>query len=431
MPKFQIITFGCQMNKADSERIVSIFKQLDFELTNKYENADYIIINACSVRQTAIDRIWGMARTFSRMKKVRPLKVILTGCVLEEDKEKFKNIFDLVFNIQEINKLYDFLQQGFVETDYLNIRPQYLTSFHAYVPIMTGCNNFCSYCVVPYVRNREKSRLVRDVLLGVKELVTNGFKEIHLLGQNVNSYDPKDHETYTKQNPFQNNFAKLLWEINQLTGDFRINFSAAHPKDMTDDVINALTLPKQMNYLHLALQSGDDEILKDMNRKYTTAYYYRIIEKVRKVKPDIAIGTDIIVGFPGETEAQFQHTVDFYKKVCFDIAYLAKYSPRVGTEAAKMEDNISLVEKKRRWRVLQALMEKTTLEINQKYLGQEVEVLFDIAGESWLEGNSNEMKRVRAINYTFRERQWSKEYKVGDLVKVKIIEPQMWLLLAE
>ncbi|KKR07284.1 MAG: (Dimethylallyl)adenosine tRNA methylthiotransferase MiaB [Parcubacteria group bacterium GW2011_GWC2_39_14] len=430
MSKFQIITFGCQMNKADSERVASVFNQLDCTPTDDSAVADYIVVNACSVRQTAIDRIWGMAKGFTKMKKLRPLKVILTGCVLEEDKKKFAKIFDLVFNIQEIKKLYDFLQQGFVETDYLNIRPEYSTPYHAYVPIMTGCNNFCSYCVVPYVRGREKSRSVKSVLLEVKDLIASGCKEIHLLGQNVNSYDPVDKEVFSTENPYQNNFAKLLWEINQLAGDFRLNFSAAHPKDMTDDVINALALPKQMNYLHLALQSGDDEILKAMNRKYTTDDYYKIIEKIRKVKPDIAIGTDIIVGFPGETEEQFQHTVDFYKKVRFDIIYHAMYSPRAGTVASKMEDNVSQTEKKRRWRILQTLMEEMTLEINQKYLGKKVQVLIDIVSNEGLPstraervvlGNSAEMKRVRIFN---------RGYGIGQVVEVVIAEPQLWLLIS-
>ncbi|KKQ78688.1 MAG: (Dimethylallyl)adenosine tRNA methylthiotransferase MiaB [Parcubacteria group bacterium GW2011_GWC2_38_7] len=432
MSKFQISTFGCQMNKTDSERVASVFEQLDFVSTDDSTLADYIILNACSVRQTAIDRIWGMAKGFIKMKKKRPLKVILTGCVLEEDKKKFEKLFDLVFNIQEINKLYEFLQQGFVEkqSDYLNIRPAYTTSFHAYVPIMTGCNNFCSYCVVPYVRHREKSRSVESVLSEVKDLIANGCKEIHLLGQNVNSYDPMDKEIFSTENPYKNNFAKLLWEINQLQGEFRINFSSAHPKDMTDDVIDALTLPKQMNYLHLALQSGDDDILKAMNRKYTTADYYKIIEKIRKVKPEIALGTDIIVGFPGETEEQFQNTVNFYKKVRFDIIYHAMYSARAGTASSKMEDDVSLTEKKRRWRILQTLMEKMTLEINQKYLGQKVEVLIDTVSDEGLPstragrvvlGNSSDMKRVQIKN---------SEYRIGQLVKVVVTDPQRWILFS-
>ncbi len=424
MSTFHIITFGCQMNKADSERVASIFKQLDHIPTEDSGAADFIIINACSVRQTAIDRIWGLARKYSRLKKVRPFKIILTGCVGAADKEKFIKIFDLVFNIQEINALYDFLQQGFVDspTDYLKIKPAYTTHFHAYVPIMTGCNNFCSYCIVPYVRNREKSRAVREILQEVNDLIQSGCKEIHLLGQNVNSYNPEDKESFTKENPYQNDFAKLLWEINKLDGDFRINFSAAHPKDMTEDVIAALALPKQMNYLHLALQSGDDKILQKMNRKYTIADYFKIIEKVRKLKPDIALGTDIIVGFPGETEEQFQHTLDFYSKVGFDISYPAMYSPRVGTEAAKLEDSVSLDEKKKRWRRLQTLMENITEDINKKYLNQKVEVLIDTQGDGWVEGNSREMKRVRITQTNF---------KVGDIVVVNVVEPQRWLLIAE
>lgn len=382
MLKYHIITFGCQMNKSDSERIAAIFDSFGYEAADKAEDADFVVVNACSVRQTAVDRAWGIVRN-RKTKKQKNKKTnqvfILTGCILDKDMAKFEKKYDFVFNVKESGELAKFLS-GKAElefADYFAIKPKTRNKFQAFVPIMTGCDNYCSYCVVPYVRGREASRPVKDVLNEIKRLVKSGCKEVQLLGQNVNSYNPADEHIFCSDNPFKNKFAKLLWEMNRIDGINRIGFVASHPKDMHDDLINALALPKMENYLHLALQSGDDEVLAKMNRKYAFADYYAIIKKVRKIKPGIAIGTDLIVGFPGETEKQFENTLKFYKKVGFDIAYISKYSPRTGTSGAKMKDDVPQAEKQRRWREVQNLMEKIVLKLNRKYAGKTVEVLID------------------------------------------------------
>jgi len=284
---------------------------------------------------------------------------------------------------------------------------------------MTGCNNFCSYCAVPYVRGREVSRSVGEVLDEVKNLAKNGCLEIMFLGQNVNAYRPVDTKNFSKKNPYKHPFAALLWEVNQIFGIRRIFFTAPHPRDMTDEVIDALTLPKMVNYLHLPLQAGDDKVLKRMNRSYTAADYLKLVAKINKKKPGIALGTDIIVGFPGETKKQFENTVKLYKKADFDIAYLAIYSPREGTAAAKFEDDVPRVEKKRRRDVLQNLMEKIVLEKNQKYVGKKVSVLVDEYKNGKCIGNSREMKRVRFSG---------KKNMIGKIFEVKVKKSFEWIL---
>jgi tRNA-2-methylthio-N6-dimethylallyladenosine synthase len=308
---------------------------------------------------------------------------------------------------------------------------------------MTGCNNFCSYCAVPYVRGREVSRSVAEVLSEIKKLAEKGCLEVTLLGQNVNAYKPpqplleKERKVriFSRKNPYKHPFAALLWEVNKIPGIRRIFFTAPHPKDMDDQVIDALTLPKMMNYLHLPVQAGDDTVLRKMNRHYTAADYLKLVDKIKKKKPGIALGTDIIVGFPGETKKAFQNTVELYKKANFDIAYLAMYSPRQGTMAEKLVDDVPQKEKKRRRDVLQNLMEKIVFEKNQKYVGKIVSVLVDEykntcptelceckVGRGWCIGNSREMKRVRFAG---------KKNMVGKIFNVKIKKAFEWILEGE
>jgi tRNA-2-methylthio-N6-dimethylallyladenosine synthase len=351
------------------------------------------------------------------------LTTILTGCVLEQDKKRLSKKFDFVFNIKKLAELEKFLHKKneYTSENYFDTLPKYTTPYQAFVPIMTGCNNFCSYCAVPYARGREQSRTVVEILAEIKKLAVFGCKEITLLGQNVNSFEPEDGASFSKDNPFTHSFAKLIWEVNQITGLERITFSSAHPKDMHDEVIATFALPKMMNYLHLALQSGDDVVLERMNRKYKASDYLKIIEKLRAVRPEIALGTDFIVGFPGETREQFENTLKIYKKIRFDIAYPAMYSARTGTEAANFADTVSREEKKKRWHEVQDLMEGITFEINQKYKGQTVSVLIDNVEETWCEGNSSEMKRVRI---------YDQAHKVGEIVRVRVKEAKMWILEA-
>lgn len=445
MIKFFIQALGCQMSKSDAERLAGWLESLGLEYTDKEAGADILIVNACSVRQSAIDRVFGSIRKWSKCKKKNQV-TILTGCVLPVDKKKFSEKFDLVLDIGEYGKLKQWLVRKFGSRikktrkqknkpggagsgfagktndefkDYLEVIPHYHSQFTALVPIMTGCNNFCSYCAVPYVRGRERSRSVRSVLEEIKKLAKAGFVEIVLLGQNVNSFDPSDKKVFSKKNPYHHNFAALLWEINQIKGIKRIFFTAPHPKDMADEVIDALALPQMVNYLHLPVQAGSDSVLQRMNRHYRAKDYLALVKKIRKKCPKIALGTDIIVGFPGETRGSFLKTIKLYKAVKFDISYNARYSPRSGTVAARLADNVSRQEKERRWWQLQRLMEKITLEKNKKYRGKIVSVLVDSFKNGQCQGNSSEMKRV--------------EFKgdknlVGKIVEVKINRPLTWIL---
>ncbi len=315
------------MNESDSERLATFLEARGYKPAQNPESAKLIVVNACSVRQPAIDRVYGKINQFLDK------KIIVAGCVLESDKKKLSKYKNVTF---------------WHPNDYFNIPPIRSNKFTAFVPIMTGCNNFCSYCAVPFTRGREKSRPAHKIICEVRALINDGYKEILLIGQNVNSYKSQ-----------KINFAKLLKAINDLTGDFRLAFLTSHPKDMSDELIEILAnCQKLKKELHLPVQSGDDEILRKMNRHYTVAHYKNLVKKIREAIPVIKISTDIIIGFPGETKKQFQNTMRFCKQINFDKAYIAKYSPRPGTAAARLKDNVSAAEKTRRWRILDTLINK-------------------------------------------------------------------------
>lgn len=432
--RYHIITFGCSMNKNDSERMAGIFERLGMEETNKPENADVIILNSCSVRGTAEHRIFGHVKNFVELKKIKPNLIIgVTGCMAGRDKDnkikkKLKGV-DLFFATSEMVNLPQWLHElnpklkttESLEKDYLNLQPNYNNKFQALVTIQTGCNHFCTYCVVPYARGTEGNRSLKSILDEIKQLAKSGYKEVSLLGQIVNHYIAPDPEYFSVHNPYQkNDFAKLLWEVNRIKGIERIFWTAPHPLYMDEEVIDALTLPNQVNYLHLPVQSGSSAILKKMNRRHDRDYFIEVIKKIRAKRPEIAIGTDIIVGFCGETEADFQDTLSLYKICDLDISYHAKYSTRPGTVAAKMfVDDVPLIEKKRRWFELQHLMEDITLRKNQKYLNQTVLVLVDKYQSGVCEGNSSEMKRVEFAG--------DKEL-LGKIINVKIGWSGAWIL---
>ncbi len=370
--KYFIKTFGCQMNASDSERIAGLLKELGFQEASKIQEADLAIFNLCSVRQTAVDRIYGQFNLKSNLNKSKKkTKVFITGCILENDKKKIKEKVDGIFDIRELDKSFkkeiikilkneknDFktklLNNRDLEATYLKIRPKYKFKDQAFVPIMTGCDNFCSYCVVPYTRGREWSRSKEEILNEVKDLIKNSYQEIVLLGQNVNSYKGKD------ENGKEIDFADLLKSINNLSGNFQISFLTSHPKDMSDKLIKVIAKGEKIKKeIHLPFQAGDDEILKKMNRKYTQKDYLNLIEKIKKEIPNVILSTDVIVGFPGETEKQFQETLKVIEKVGFKEVFINKYSPRKGTIAfKKYQDNISWSEKKRRWKEVFDLVEK-------------------------------------------------------------------------
>lgn len=343
------------MNVSDSERIAAVLNSIKYKITPNINEADLIVVNMCSVRQSAVDRVHFLAHKFKELKKQNPqLKTILTGCVLKKDKKVFVKGFDYILDIKDIKKIPEILlHPNFCDRkkmdirDYLNITPKYSSKKTAYVPIMTGCNNFCTYCVVPYIRGREISRPAEEIICEIKNLIRNECKEIWLLGQNVNSY------SNVLENNRIVNFPDLLKMANGIPGDFALNFITSHPKDFSDDLIKTMVKCKKLSKrLNLPIQSGDDKILKKMNRPYTVSQYKNLVKKIRKAIPDISLSTDVIVGFPGETKKQFQNTVKTFKEISFDMAFINKYSPRAGTAAAKMKDDVPWKEKKRREKIL-------------------------------------------------------------------------------
>jgi tRNA-2-methylthio-N6-dimethylallyladenosine synthase len=353
---------------------------------------------------------------FNKLKKEHPkLKTILTGCVLAKDKKIFVEGFDFVLDIKEIKRLPEILEIKKVKNQdyYLDITPKYTSSFSANVPIMTGCNNFCAYCVVPYTRDREVSRPAKEIIAEVKNLVENGFKEIWLLGQNVNSYKDSDVK-----------FPQLLKMINDIPGEFWIRFTSSHPKDFNQDVINAMAIGGKITpYLNLPVQAGDDKVLKTMNRHYTVKDYKEKIKKLREKISGIALSTDIIVGFPGETKKQFENTAKLFYDIKYDMAYINKYSARAGTTAAKLKDNVSWDEKKRREKVLTEILKETALEKNKKLVGQKTTALVDSERKDYYFGKNKEYKTIKIKK--------TGDNLIGKMVEVKITKAQPFILRAE
>ncbi|MFZ5365982.1 MAG: MiaB/RimO family radical SAM methylthiotransferase [Patescibacteria group bacterium] len=357
-----IKTFGCAANVADSERIARLYQRKGYKKAKTLNEADVVIINTCSVRQSAENRVFGLINNITKNlqhrehgRRQRTRRIILAGCMLRYGVTTLKKKLP---GVDEFLRMEDV---GF------NLPAAREDKTHAWVPIMEGCNQFCSYCVVPYARGREKSRPFEEIVCEVEKLVKQGYKEVTLLGQNVNAYGKEFSSKYIQKicsmyhiliYDTQTPFGLLLQVLNKIKDLEKIKFLTSNPWDLTDDIIQSIKLPKIEKYLHLPVQSGDGEILRKMNRPYTAKKYLSLINQIRKEIPEIKIGTDIIVGFPGETKEQFQHTVDLCKKIGFAKAYIAKYSPRPGTVAFKLKDNVSPQEKKRRWRILEELINR-------------------------------------------------------------------------
>lgn len=454
-PRYRLITYGCQMNKNDSERVSALLKGLGFSPTEKDEEADFILVNTCSVRQTAEDRVFGHARAWKTLKQKNPKLIVgVTGCMPGRDKggvlRKKLPTVDLYFPIKDLPQLPRWIGELRPELvngpdlaeDYFKINPDRQNHRQAFVSIQTGCNKFCTYCVVPFSRGLEKNRPAADILDEVKHLIARGCVEVTLLGQTVNSYRAPDAASFSSANPFKDHFAALLWEINQLPEIKRLHFTAPHPLHMTDEVIEAMALPAHVNYIHLPVQCGSDSVLKRMNRRYTAAQFMETIARIKKRHPSMAIGTDIIVGFCGESKEDYEKTAEIYQAVGFDISYTAQYSVRSGTAAWRaFKDDVSKEEKKRRWNDLQAIQERIVLAKNQAYAGKTVSVLVDRheppkitdemlamsgnvveqlkAKPGMCLGNSREMKLVSFPG--------GKDL-VGQIVEVKVDKPEMWIL---
>ncbi len=393
---YHIITIGCQMNKADSERIATYLEDNNYYPADNYQLADLVLINTCSVRQSAEDRVYGLVNQVK--KKNREAKLIVAGCLANrlDVQSRLKASVDLFLPINQLPVLIELLNKKKVETafienrlvageKYLTIKAKHQSSFRAFVPIGNGCNNFCSYCVVPYARGREVYRPAKEIIEAVEQLIKQGYKEITLIAQNVNSYRQANYD-----------FPKLLAKLAKLPGDFWLRFSSSHPKDLSNKLIAVIAEnDKIANHLHLALQSGDDQILKAMNRKYRAIDFINLIKKIRQAKDNIAITTDIIVGFPGETKAQFLKTVKVFEQIKFDLAYISQYSPRPQTTAFSLVDNVPPAEKKAREETLNTVLKKIALANNRKYLKKRIKVLVvgkNKAGNFW--GQTASAKKV-------------------------------------
>ncbi len=347
--KYHIITFGCQMNKSDSERIATLLEKKGCQSALKEGEADLIVVNMCSVRQSAVDRIFGLGRKLSKLKtKNKKLKTVLTGCILKKDKKKFENKFDLILNAKDLENWVKKSKKKKTGCSYFKIKAKSQSDSIAFIPISNGCNNFCSYCVVPFTRGPLVCRNHKEIIKEIKQtLKEKNIKEIWLLGQNVNDYNcPKNPKI---------NFSKLIKEIDKIPNDFKLFFLSPHPKNFSNELIKTLkNSPKFGKQINLPLQSGDNEILKKMNRNYTAEDYKKLVEKILENIPEVRLSTDIIVGFPVEKKKHFKNTKKVFKEIKFSQAYIAKYSPRQGTAAFEMKDDVSLTEKKQREKELNA-----------------------------------------------------------------------------
>ena len=431
--RYSISTFGCQMNENDSEKLAGMLTEMGYVETQDEKDSDLIIYNTCCVRENAEQKVYGHLGALKNLKRDRPDMVIaICGCmmqqreVVEHIKQKYRHV-DLIFGTHNLYKfpelLYNNLRtnQNIIdiwETEGMiaeGIPIERKDGVKAWVTVMYGCNNFCSYCIVPYVRGRERSRKIQDIVDEVTLLGQQGFKEITLLGQNVNSYG-KDLENGAT-------FAKLLYELNKVDGIERIRFMTSHPKDLSDELIYAMRdCEKVCEHLHLPIQAGSSRILEKMNRKYSKEQYLKLVDKVKKNIPGIALTTDIIVGFPGETDEDFEETLDVVEKVRYDNAYTFLYSKRTGTPAAKSPDQVAEEVKKQRFERLLEVQNRISKEINDTLLGKNVEVLVEGLSKTNTETYTGRTRTNKIVNFK------GSDELIGKLVKVKIEKVQTWSL---
>lgn len=467
---YHIKTFGCQMNISDSQRIATFLEAQGFSPCGEIKDADLVIFNTCGVKQTAENRAYSMINNL-RKEKGQAVKIIMTGCLANraDVQKRMQGKVDLFCEIKNFQEAFEKLnlchpersfsdqnQKNEVEGseltsgyngtrfldfarndnshDYLSIIPKHQNNFQAFVPIMTGCNNFCAYCIVPNARGREVSRPVEEIIDEVKDLAIKGYKNIILLGQNVNSYrgawSVERGALNAKAKEKIVTFPMLLKKINAIPGNFWIQFVSSHPKDMNDELIKVITECKKVcECVHLPIQAGDDEILRKMNRQYSQKHYLKLIHKIKKSfkqnKPGklFSISSDIIVGFPGETRQQFLQSASVMEEAKFDMVFFGQFSPRPETAAWKMKDNVSQKEKARRENFLNEILKKTAFENNQKYLNEIVEVLVDQKKGDFYFGKTRTLKnvKIKAIEKDL----------IGKIIKVKITKANIWNLEGE
>jgi tRNA-2-methylthio-N6-dimethylallyladenosine synthase len=428
--KYYILTMGCKLNENDSEKIIGMLEKMGYSESKKINDAELYVINTCCVRENAEEKLFGKLGELKKIKEAKNIIIAIGGCMMQEEHitDKIKKSYpfvDIVFGTHTLHKLpediYSAITKNAKIKDILDIDGEVIeglpvkreNSMQASVTIMYGCNNFCTYCIVPYVRGRERSRKPEDILKEIKDLAKEGYKEITLLGQNVNSYNGG--ENY--------NFANLLKDVDKIEGIEIIRFVSPHPKDFTNDVIEAIKNSKKISRLiHVPLQSGSTRVLKEMNRKYTKEQYLSLIEKIKKEIPDAVFSTDIIVGFPGETEEDFENTLDVVSKVNFEQIFMFIYSRRVGTRADKMENQIPEEIKHKRFDRLKKLFEAHVEENNQKYVGTVQKIL--VEGQS---KNNAEMLTGRTDTNKVVIFEGQKSL-IGKIINVKIISEHKWYL---
>ncbi len=443
--KYIIYTMGCSLNENDSEKISGMVEEMGFSKTEKLEEADFVIFNTCCVRENAEERLFGKIGEIKKIKEKRDIIIAIGGCMMQEKEmlEKIKKSYryvDIVFGTHTMQDLpedvYKVITKNEKVTDILDIDGEVIEGlpikrtdkYRAGVTIMYGCNNFCAYCIVPYVRGRERSRDPEDILKEIKDLAKEGYKEVMLLGQNVNSYG-KDGFKFCKEKPKSDidSFAKLLRAVNDIDGIEKIRFISPHPKDFTVDVIEAIRDCKKVSKLvHLPLQAGNSKVLKEMNRNYTKEQYLELVKKMKDMIPNVAFSTDIIVGFPGETDEEFEDTLDVVKKVGYDQIFMFIYSKRNGTRAAKREDQIPEEVKHKRFDKLKNLFDSSVDEINKKYIGKIEDIL--IEGYS---KNNKDMYAGRTDTNKVVIFKPDNKSKKGDIVKIKILQDHKWYLEGE
>jgi len=433
--KYSILTMGCQLNENDSEKIAGMLEKMGYNYEEDYKNADLVLFNTCCVRENAEERLFGKIGEIKKLKESRDIILAIGGCMMQEQNmlDKIKKSYpfvNVIFGTHTMQNLPENIYKAIIKNEkvkdvididgeiYEGLPIKRSSDYKASVTIMYGCNNFCSYCIVPYVRGRERSREPEMILEEVKVLAEEGYKEITLLGQNVNSY---------VGNEKIKNFAALLNEVCKIEGIERVNFISPHPKDFTDDVIESIANNEKISrIIHLPLQSGNTKVLKEMNRRYTKEQYLTLAQKMLDRIPELVLSTDIIVGFPGETDEEFEDTLDVVRKINFEQIFMFIYSVREGTVAAKREDQVPEEVKHIRFNKLKELYESRVDENNDKYLNTIQKLLIEGRSKNndkMLEGRTNTNKVV-----IFEPNQ---DNKPGDIVSVKITETHKWYLKGE
>ena len=434
--KFSVITFGCQMSESDGERIAGMLKEMGYSYSEDTDEADVIVFNTCCVREHAEEKILSKLGELKALKqKNKDIIIAFGGCmaqqphVVEKIKKSYRNV-DIIFGTHNVYRfpelLYYAINGNEMVTEVLEIDgviPEGLPilrkeGLKASVSIMYGCNNFCTYCIVPYVRGRERSRELDDIVKEVEILAKEGYKEVTLLGQNVNSYGLDMENGMT--------FPDLLRKVNKVQGIERVRFMTSHPKDMSDDLIKAIAeCEKVCEHVHLPFQSGSTKILKKMNRKYTKEHYLELIEKIKKAIPGVSFTTDIIVGFPGETEEDFKDTLDVVQNVRYDLVYTFIYSKRIGTPAAEMEEQVDDKTNKERFDRLLKTVYKHVDENNEVMIGATEEVLVENVSKNSEDVLTGRTRTNKIVNFA------GDKSLIGKLVDVKIVSQHRWYLFGE